>query len=199
MKLLIYFSLFLFSQALFAKDAELFKFYNNHWQITNKSIEYIKNGEILAESTVDSHKRKIQSFKMNIAAMHKRSCPRVLRKLSMYENYSDWISFIKSSQFDEKNKLLTIKADHTLLPFPMIVHILVKRATTQGKYDFSFPTGMFKGLKGKFIIKQHKAGCAFYADSKWRGKDTKIPNFVIELFSETLTKMAGDILFRKFN
>ncbi len=187
MKLLIYFSLFLFSQAIFAKDVKLIKFYNNHWQITNKSIEYLKKGEILAESSVENHKGNVQSFKINIAALHKRKCSRVLRKLSMYENYSDWISFIKSSKYDEKNKLLTIKADHTLLPFPMIVHIIVERARTEGVYSFSFPTGMFKGLKGKFLIKQHNAGCAFYADSKWIGKHTKIPNFVIELFSETLT------------
>jgi hypothetical protein len=199
MKLLTYFFLFLFSNILLAKDVKLSQFYNKYWKITNKSIEYIKAGKIIVESTVDSHKGNLQSFDMNVAAMHKKSCAKVIRKLSMYENYDEWISFVKSSTYLEKNRLLTIKADHTLLPYPMVVHIIVDRPKKPGVYKFSFPTGMFAGLTGKFIIKKHGSSCAFYAQSHWNGKETKIPNFIIELFSETLTKLGGELLFRKIN
>jgi len=197
MKLFTYFFLFLFSESLLARDVELSKFYNKYWKVTNKSIEYIKAGEIIVDSSVDNHKGNLQSFEMHVAAMHKKSCTKAIRKLFMYENYDDWVSFIKSSTYIKKNKLLTIKANHILLPFPMVVHIIVDRPKTPGIYHFSFPTGIFKGLIGKFIIIDHNSSCAFYAESHWKGKKTKIPNFVVELFSETLTKLGGELLFRK--
>lgn len=198
MKLLIYFFLFIHFEPVFAKDAQLSQFYNKYWKVTNKTIEYIQQGKIIVDSDVETQKIT-QSFNMHIAAMHKKSCTKVLRKLALYENYSGWVSFIKKSTYDSKNNLLTIRADHALLPYPMIVHVIVERPKKPGKYEFVFPTGMFTGLKGYFIVKKHKGSCAFYAQSAWEGKKTQLPAFVIELFSETLTKLAGEILFRKLN
>lgn len=188
----------MFSFSALSKDTELKNFYAPHWKLTDRSIKYLNNGEILADAIVDS-KSKIQEFTMHVAAVHPKSCQKVLRKLSMLEKFEDWIGFIKSSKYNDKNRLWTIKADHTLLPYPMIVHIIVDRPTKPGQYPFVFPTGMFTGLKGHFIIKKHKNKCAFYATSYWKGKHTKLPNFVIELFSETLTKIGGEIVFRKIN
>lgn len=196
MKLLNYFFLFICILPHFASSNELENFYKPYWKLTDKSIEYVKKQKIVVESTVDSTDKN-QSFKLNVAAMHKESCTKVLRKLSLYENYSEMISFIKTSTYDDKQHLLTIKADHALLPYPMLVHIIVDRATKPGIYPFTFPTGIFTGLKGKFIIKKIGNQCAFYAESDWKGKKTNIPDFVIELFSETLTKLGGEILFRK--
>lgn len=198
MKLLIIFLIFLFSFSALSKDTELKNFYAPRWELTNRSIEYLIKGEILADATVSS-KDKAQEFKMQVAAVHPKPCRKVLRKLAMLEKFKDWIGFIKSSKYDEKNRLWTLKANHTLLPYPMLVHIILDRPKSTGKYPFTFPTGIFTGLKGHFIIKKYKNKCAFYATSYWKGKDTKLPNFIIELFSETLTKIGGEIVFRKIN
>lgn len=203
MKLLILLLIFLCSAPGLCYDKELHSFYNQHWKITKRTNNYIENGEIIVDANVKDVEKnqnqsgKQQEFTMHVAAMHPKACGRILRKLSMFEKFETWVSFIKSSVYDEGHKLWTIKADHALLPYPMLVHIIVDRPKTAKRYPFTFPTGMFAGLKGHFIIKEHKNKCVFYATSYWSGKHTGIPNFVIDLFSETLTKLGGEIIFRK--
>lgn len=184
-----------FSSAAFAKS-KLDNYIDSKWNLSKTQRNYLKKGDIIVDADVNSKKGK-QSFKLNAFAMHTKKCRKVLRKLSMLENYSDWIGFIKKSTYNEKSHLFTLKADHPLLPFPMIVHIIVERPTKQGKYPFTFPTGMFRGLQGYFEITQPNKQCLFYAESFWKGKKTKLPNFVIELFAETLSKVGGGILMRK--
>jgi len=196
MKSLVFLSCIIFFQAAFAKDAELKQYFQDKWPLTNASIEYLYKGEVLTDAKVETKDAK-QEFTLKAAALHPKPCKNVLRKLSMLEKYADWISFVKSSTYNEKNKMFTIRADHALLPYPMIVHIIVDRPVKPGIYPFSFPTGMFTGLYGEFIIKKHKNRCAFYAHSYWIGKKTKIPDFMVELFSETLSKLGGELLFRK--
>ncbi len=141
--------------------------------------------------------KRYQSFTLNAAGLHKNNCVTVLRKLSMLEKYQDWISFIKSSTYNEERKLFTVKADHTLLPYPMIVHIIMDRPTKPGVYKFTFPTGMFAGLKGTYTIKEINKRCLIYAESAWQGNKTSIPNMVIELFVEGLSKSGAELLMRK--
>lgn len=182
-----------FSLNLLANDESVYKKY---WNLPNASLKELENSEILVSADVETEK-KFQTFDLKAMALHKKTCSIALRKLSMLEEYPNWISFIKSSEYDETLKLWTIRANHTLLPYPMIVHITVERPTKEGEYKFVFPTGIFTGLGGKFIIKEYNKRCLFFATSHWKGKDTKIPDFVIELFSETLSKIGGEILMHK--
>jgi hypothetical protein len=115
----------------------------------------------------------------------------------MLENYKNWIDFINYSEYQEQSHLFTLKADHPLLPYPMVIHIIVERPTKKGKYPFSFPTGLFGGLKGYFEILEFEKKCFFYAESHWEGKKTKLPGFIVEIFSETLSKVGGELLMRK--
>ena len=186
----------IFSSSIFANEID--QFLENKWKLSKTQMRYFKSGKILADSDVSSEK-SLQSFKMKALAKHKKSCNKVVRKLSLLEEYKNWVGFIKSSKYDSKNKLLTIRAEHTLLPYPMIIHIVVDRPKKQGKYPFFFPTGIFKGLEGNFTIKEIDKNCVFYATSFWEGKKTNIPNIVIEIFSETLSKIGGSILMRKVN
>jgi hypothetical protein len=135
-------------------------------------------------------------MEIKIAGAHKKKCTKILRKLSMFDQYKNWISFINESKYEPQNRLLSIKADHVLLPFPMIVHVIVDRPTKEGTYPFIFPTGIFKGLKGTMYIKQQKNFCTVYSEANWSGLK-KIPDFAVELFSETLTKLAAKALLRK--
>ena len=199
MKLLIkifIFNLILTPSLLLAKDDKTVEgFFKDKWKLTKTSINYLNKGEILAESSVTSTDKK-QSFGLKAAAVHPKNCTKVLRKLSMLESYDEWISFIKKSEYSDERGLATIKADHTLLPYPMIVHIFVKRPTEPGVYPFSFPTGIFKGLTGTFTIGERQGKCMVFSQSHWSG-NKQIPDFVVSIFAETLTKLAGQILFRK--
>lgn len=171
-------------------------FFKGKWKLNQSSLSYLNKGQVLAEADVGS-KENNQSFSLNAAGWHNKKCSIVLRKLSMLENYAQWISFVKSSEYHERGKLFTLRADHALLPYPMIVHIIMERPTKPGRYNFTFPTGIFKGLSGHYIIEEREKRCLIYATSSWSGKETGIPNLVIELFVEGLTKKAAEFLIRK--
>ena len=177
-------------------QTEMEKFFQDKWKLSRTDKKYLLKNKVLADANVDTHKN-IQSFKLKTRGLHTKRCERVLKKLSRFEDYADWIDFIKSSTYSEKNNLLTMKADHTLLPFPMIVHIIMQRPTGPGEYPFTFPTGIFKGLKGRLYVKNLHGRCLFYSVANWQGKDTGISDLVIELFSETLAIKGGETLFRK--
>lgn len=189
-------TLFCFLCAFNGHSVELNEFFKEKWNLNKESIKNLENGKIVTDAIVNSN-HNVQSFALKASAIHPKSCSKALRKISMFEMYSDWISFINFSHYDEKNKLLTLKANHVLLPYPMLIHIIVDRPTKSGKYPFIFPTGMFKGLTGEFEILKYKNSCLFYAHSNWKGPKTKLPNFVIELFAETLSRIGGEILIRK--
>lgn len=197
MKFLI-FSVFtsLFCTNIYAKKISLNEFLTPRWELSRSQRESLEAHEIFADAIVSSNKNK-QTFKMKAMALHKMSCSKVLRKLPMFEEYKNWIGFIKSSTYNEKANLFTLRADHLLLPFPMIVHIVVERPKKEGIYKFLFPTGMFTGLSGEFEIKEINKKCILFAHGYWSGIKTSIPDFIIEVFSETLTKIAGEILMRK--
>lgn len=186
-------SLFLHSSPAISTEHLL----KDRWDLSKTQREYLLDHKVLALSDVNTDDAGIQHFKLKAAALHKKTCTKVLRKLSMLEEYHNLVSFIKSSTYDEKSKLFTIKADHPVLPYPMIVHIIVDRPTKMGIYHFVFPTGMFRGLKGYFEITETNKKCLFFATSTWSGKKDRLPDFVIELFSETLSKLGGELLMRK--
>ncbi len=171
-------------------------FITSKWKLNNTQQEYLSQQKVLALSEVET-KNSGQEFKLKAAALVPKKCYKAIRVISNFELYSTWISFIKSSSYNPKSRLLTLRADHTLLPYPMIIYIIVDRPTKEGKYPFLFPTGLFDGLKGEFEIKEINNQCVLYAHSYWKGKKTKIPDLIIEVFSETLSKIGGEILMRK--
>ncbi len=189
---IIYIFFFLCASETLAND--LNHFINTKWKLSQTQLKYLMEGKVLTTSSVQSQNNK-QSFDLKALAYHTVKCSKALRKLSLLENYKDYISFIQSSTYH--NKLFTLKADHTLLPHPMIIHIIVDRPTKAGKYPFTFPTGIFKGLKGQFEIKEFQNRCLLYAESHYNGVASRFPDLVIEIFSETLSKLGGELLMRK--
>lgn len=196
LKLIFTFFLLTFFNICYSTEQSLDAFLDSTWSLNSTQQSYLKKGKILAITNVETIKKE-QTFNAKGMAMHKKGCTKVLRKLSKLESYKDWISFFKRSDYNEKTKLFTLKADHFLLPYPMIIFIVVDRPTKPGKYNFTFPTGIFAGLKGFFEIKEINKRCILYTKSFWRGKKTKIPDLVIELFTDALAKKAGEILMRK--
>lgn len=190
----------LFSFSLIAHagplDSELQKYLSKRWKLSETQQDYLDKGKILTNADVTSS-TGIQNFDMQATAMHKKRCRKVIRKLSQFELYPEWISFIKQLKYNDETKLMTMHADHPLLPFPMIVHIIMERPKKTGRYRFRFPTGIFRGLAGYFEIQEFNGRCHLYAESHWAGKQTNIPDLVIEVFSETLARIGGEILMRK--
>ena len=167
------------------------------WKLNKSLLNNIEKGHIYSDSKVYNLKNE-QVFEHFSTGFHSKTCSKSLRKLAMYEEYKNMISFIKTSTYNKKRKLLTLKADHFLLPFPMIVDVIVGELNGPGVYPFRFPTGMFKGLKGKLTIHQNvdKKRCLYFVRTYWKGPQSRIPNKILEFFSSALTKKGAEVMFR---
>ena len=179
---------------------------NNVLPYKKKLKEKIWAGEIFSESKVkslvlvtDQKTEEIQELKFSIAGFHQKSCDYALKKLSLYENYSDFIDFVKLSQYDEEKQEINFLLSHILLPYDMRLIFKLPRITKEGVYPFSFDQGILKDLKGTIYVEKINNRCLFYTKAQWSGAHTKIPNTIFEFFSQTLAKMTMERLFRLSN
>lgn len=157
--------------------------------------ENILEGKIFSESNVRAYD-EIQNLKFSIAGLHPKSCKYALKTLSLYEEYSRYISFVKKSSYNEENKEINFTLSHILLPYDMLLIFKLPRITTTGIYPFTFEIGILKGLQGKIYASNYADRCLFYSTAEWTGPDTGFPNIIFELFSQTLSKLSMEILFR---
>lgn len=166
----------------------------------NKSVkENILKGNVFAESKVESTGEKPngkQSLKFNIAGLHPKSCDYALKKLSLYEAYSTYLDFVKESYYDDQKQEIDFYLDHPLLPSKMELTFMLPRVKSVGKYPFKFQVGILKDLTGMIYVGVYKNRCLFYTTAKWDGPHTGIPNFIFEIFSQTLSKISMEMLFR---
>jgi hypothetical protein len=154
------------------------------------------NGEVISEAKVTSPAEKEQQLMLFVSGFHPRSCERAMRKLSLYENYDQYIDFIKSSKYDEKQQKFSFKIEHLLLPFPMFVSFKIPRIREEGQYQFLFEHGILKGLVGRIRLKNFSGHCLMGLKTDWRGPETSIPNFVFGTFLQTVGKMGLEHLIR---
>ena len=145
---------------------------------------------------VNSPTAKEQQMMLFVSGVHPRNCVRAMRKLSLYENYSQYMEFIKTSRYDEKTQKFTFTVDHALLPFPMIVGFKIPRIKGQGHYPFTFEDGFLKDLKGTVIVKEVGKFCLMGLKADWRGPESKIPNLIFGTFVQTVGKLGLERLIR---
>ena len=166
----------------------------------NKTIkENILSGEVFSESRVENTKDGLssnQSLQFSIAGLHPKSCDYALKKLSLYEEYSTYLDFVKVSNYNESKQEIDFFIEHSLLPYRMELTFLLPRVRTVGSYPFTFQVGILKDLKGIIYVGKHKDRCLFYTTAKWKGPHTGIPGFILEIFSQTLSKISMELLFR---
>jgi hypothetical protein len=166
----------------------------------NKSVkENILNGEIFSESKVENQgesPNETQSLRFSIAGLHPKSCEYALKKLSLYEAYSTYLDFVKVSNYNEATQEIDFFLEHTLLPYRMELTFMLPRVKTVGTYPFQFRVGILKDLKGFIYVTKYNNRCLFYTTATWSGPHTKIPAFVLEIFSQTLSKISMEMLFR---
>ena len=158
--------------------------------------EDLLKGEVISVGKVDSPTDKEQQMMLFTSGVHPRNCIRVMRKLSLYENYSTYIDFIKKSEYDEKNQQVRFLIDHMLLPFPMHLYFKLPRITKSGHYPFTFDHGFLKDLKGTIAVKDIGKFCLLTMKTDWRGPETPIPNIAFSAFIQTVGKMGLEHLIR---
>jgi hypothetical protein len=158
--------------------------------------EDLLNGVVISVGKVTSPTDKEQQMMLFVSGVHPRNCVKAMRKLSLYENYSTYIDFIKKSSYDEKNEQVTFVIDHLLLPFPMNLNFKISRITKEGRYPFTFDHGFLKDLKGTIGVKNVGKFCLLTLKTDWRGPETPIPNIVFSTFIETVGKLGLEHLIR---
>jgi len=166
-----------------------------------KSVrQSIKDGNIEAESIVldstDHSQKKLQELKFQILGLHPKKCSYALSTLSDYENYKNYVDFIKRSEYDENNQMLDFGLSHILLPYDMQLTFKLPRIQKTGQYPFSFDVGFLTGLKGNIHVIDYKDKCLFFTNAQWKGPHSGIPRSIFEFFSQGLSKLSMEILFR---
>lgn len=169
--------------------------FENKWDLSKTYRKYLNQYKVIVKSNV-SNNEKSQTMKFKVAAMHKRSCAPVLDKLSRYEDYSQYMDFVTKSKYLEKKQKVYFLLESPILPFKMSLSFKIPRIKKPGKYPFEFQHGIFKGLTGTIEVHQVLDECLFFTHANWIGKKTSIPNVIIEMFSETLTRKSFEKLFR---
>ena len=147
----------------------------------------ILDGLIFAESKVTSteasssgKKTVNQELHFTIAGLHPKSCSYVLKKLSLYEDYNQFLDFVKTSEYDLFTGEIDFLISHTLLPYDMRLVFKLPRITQPGVYPFSFERGLLLNLKGNIHVINHKNRCLFYTKADWSGPHTGFPNLIFE-------------------
>ena len=189
---LIYLTLFLISNTLCSQELKL-----ENLPFKKNIKENILKGEIFSESKVKSFSlSNEQSLKFSIAGLHPKSCSYALKTLSLYEEYSHFLSFVKSSQYDDLKSEIHFELSHILLPYNMALIFKLPRITSTGVYPFVFDIGILKNLRGKIYVSDYAGKCLFYSNAEWIGPKTGFPNLIFEIFSQALSKLSMEMLFR---
>ena len=159
-------------------------------------IEDLLKGEVISVGKVHSPRPKEQQMFLFVSGIHPRNCTRAMRKLSLYENYHQYMDFIKTSHYNEKTKKFSFTVDHALLPFPMIVGFKIPRITQEGIYPFTFEDGFLKDLQGTVIVQELGKFCILGLKADWRGPESRIPNVIFGTFVQTVGKLGLEHLIR---
>jgi hypothetical protein len=153
-------------------------------------------GSVISVSKVQSPSKNQQQLMLFSSGIHPRNCRRAMRKLSLYENYHQYMDFVKKSSYDEKKQKISLTIDHTLLPYPMILAFKIPRISGEGEYPFIFEDGFLKDLKGTIIVKKVSYHCLLGLKADWRGPDTPLPNLPFQVFLQTVGKVGLEHLIR---
>lgn len=164
-------------------------------QIPEASKKVLEKNEIYALSQVQSGK-DWQSLSFAIVGQTNNNCRDGLRKMSRYETYSQYVGFIKKSSYDDTKEKVRFELSSSLLPFDMILAFKLPRIKSPGSYPFSFDSGFLKDLRGVIQVEERLGKCLFYTTADWKGPSTGIPDSVLSFFSQALSKISMENMFR---
>jgi hypothetical protein len=182
---IIFLTLFLSCKSLFSGELSL-----ENLPYKKNIKEKILDGQVFSESKVKNIEPGAHLPK------NPKSCSYALKTLSLYEDYSRFLSFVKESRYDEKKKEINFLLSNVLLPYDMRLVFNLPRITSPGAYPFTFNVGILKNLQGTINVIDQKGRCLFYSTADWRGPYTGFNPTLFELFSQVLSKLSMEILFR---
>ena len=156
----------------------------------------LKNDDVIYCKSEVETVEKTQSLDYFIAGLHKKNCRIALSKLSQYERFSEFLDFVEKSSYNDSEERITLRLEHMLMPFDMILDFNIPRIKKPGIYPFKFQRGFLKGLTGEISVSQHSNRCLFATKARWKGPKTRIPDRVFGFFSQALGKNAMETLFR---
>lgn len=159
-------------------------------------LDDLIKGEVIARGEVHSPSEKEQQLMLFVAGVHPRNCTRAMRKLSLYENFHNYMDFIKTSRYDERSKKFTFTIEHTLLPYDMVVGFKIPRIQEEGQYPFVFEDGFLKDLQGTVVVKELGKFCLLGLKADWRGPKSKIPDTIFSTFLQTVGRIGLEHLIR---
>lgn len=162
---------------------------------SESSISFFSVSKIF-KKTQDEKAQPQQMIKFFVLGLHKNSCPRVLPLMNRYEEYQKHIKIISESYYNPRNKLLVLVFDFPILPFQVMLQMQLERISASGNYPYILKGGIFPDLKGSIDVSNYKNRCLFNVSAYWQGAKSNIPNFILEIFLETVAKMALEKLFR---
>jgi hypothetical protein len=169
---------------------------NPFYSPSEGQLKDLLKGVVISTSKVDSPTPKQQQMMLFVSGIHPRNCQRAMRKLSLYENFSSYMDFVKKSDYDEKKEQINFVIDHLLLPFPMSLSFKLPRITKEGHYPFNFEHGFLKDLKGVISVKDVGKFCLLTMKTDWKGPETPLPNMVFASFIQTVGKLGLEHLIR---
>ena len=164
--------------------------------LSTKQWRSVENDEYIVYSQMKDLKKNQQSLQYYAIALHPNNCQIALRKISQYEQYKNFIPFIKKSEYSNETRKLFFLLDHSLLPFKIFLRFKIDRIERPGDYQFKFERGFLKNLVGKIRVSKWKNRCLMQMHASWQGTDTGINNIIFEVFSSTLGKLGTAKIFR---
>ncbi len=179
-----------------SQKAELFQRAQEWWQGPVKFQEDLSRGEVVAWAEARDQSDSQQTLSTKVIGLHPRSCAWGLAKISRYEHYSQHMSFVRESRYDEKTQTLSLLLEHLVLPYPMTLTLKLPRISGPSVTPFLFPHGIFAGLTGTIHVASIGNRCAYFLRASWRGTSTKLSPLVIETFAQTLSKIGLEHLIR---
>ncbi|MBF0360733.1 MAG: hypothetical protein HQK49_06965 [Oligoflexia bacterium] len=188
---------------------------NNH-ALLKKHLSYIEQGNILSYANVSDNSNSIiplsiskifkksqdekaqaqQKIEFLVSGLHKSSCQQALPHMNKYEDYQKYIGVISESYYNQQNKNLVFLFDFKLLPYQLMLQMQLDRITKSGNYPYILKGGIFPDLGGVINVSEYNKRCLFIVSANWQGPKSNIPNFILELFLETVAKISLEKLFR---
>jgi hypothetical protein len=166
---------------------------------SKKISKRVKKDQIISVAKVSDKKidnMAYQTLSVYGAGFHPRSCLFALRKLSLYENYKDYVGIIKESYYDDTTGRVKFFIKSSLLPFSMRMNFKLPRITKAGLYPFTFDKGFLKDLKGHIHVFEQGKRCLLIITTDFEGPETGINNTILEFFSQAVVKLALENLIR---
>ena len=158
-------------------------------------IARIVQGQIYVSSQVQSWEQK-QTMTFSIAGKHSRTCQFALRKLSRYQDYSQFLDVVQASSYNEQNQEAFFALSSHLLPFNMSLTFKIAPMKAPGVYPFKFEKGFLSGLVGNIHVIASENHCYFYAMADWLGPSSGISDQILAFFTKALGQLVMENLFR---